>query len=88
MSSIDNRSADEAEAFLEMAREFPARTAIFTFGLPVFSALQFVNGVVHDGSLPYIAAFGAVAVAFSVILTRYHVAAYRRKKLDRPRDGR
>lgn len=78
---MSNRSTDETEAFVEMAREFPARTAIFTFGLPVFTVLQFVNGVVHQGSLQFIAAFGAVAVAYSVVLTRYHVAAYRREKL-------
>lgn len=88
VDSIDNRSADETEAFFEMAREFPARTAIFTFGLPAFAVLQFVNGVVHDGSLLSIGAFGAVVVAYSVVLTRWHVAAYRRKKLSDRWDGR
>ncbi len=64
-----------------MAADFPIRTGIFTFGLPVFALLQLINGVVHDGSVVYIGLFGALAVAFSVILTQYQVAAYRKEKL-------
>jgi predicted membrane chloride channel (bestrophin family) len=74
---------DDTETFLRMSREFPVRTAIFTFGLPVFAALQFVNGVVHGGALVYIALFGVLAVVWSIFLTRYHTAAYRRQQLAR-----
>ncbi|WP_224268489.1 hypothetical protein [Haloprofundus salinisoli] len=74
-------TTDDREAFFEMAREFPARTAIFTFGLPVFALLQLINGVVHEGQLLYIVAFAGLAVAYSATLTRYHVATYRRRKL-------
>ena len=64
-----------------MANEFPVRTGIYTFGLPVFALLQLINGYVHEGSLLFIGLFAALVVAFSVILTQYHVAVYRRKNV-------
>lgn len=73
----------EMDTFLRMAREFPARTALFSFGLPAFAFLQLINGVVNEGSIPFIALFGALIVAYSLQLTRYHVAAYRRRTLTR-----
>jgi hypothetical protein len=72
-------SVDEHEQFLRMAREFPVRTAIFTFGLPVFGLLQIVNGYLNEGNLLFVCGFALVAAAFSVILTRYQVAVYRRR---------
>lgn len=72
----------EFEIFLEMAREFPVRTGIFTFGLPVFAALQAVNTLFSDGSTAIVAGFGALMVVFSIGLTRYHVAAFRREKIE------
>jgi hypothetical protein len=78
----DNVPTD-LEAFVRMAREFPVRTGIFTFGLPLFALLQVVNGVLHDGSVLYIVVFALVAVGYSVQLTRYHLAVYRREKLTR-----
>jgi hypothetical protein len=74
---------DDTTAFLQMARDFPVRTGIFTFGLPVFALLQFINGYVHQGSLLFIGAFLVLMVLFSVWLTRYQVAAYRRARLER-----
>ena len=74
---------DGHNAFVEMAREFPLRTGIYTFGLPVFALLQLINGVVHDGPLVHIGLFGVLVVAFSVMLTRYHLAIYRRKKVTK-----
>lgn len=79
---MDDEATDGLDVFFEMAREFPVRTGLFTFGLPVFALLQLINGFVHEGSLASIALFGAVMVAYSVQLTRYHVAAYRRRKLS------
>lgn len=73
--------ATELEAFVKMAREFPVRTGIYSFGLPVFAALQIVNALLFDGSLLIIGAFAALMVASSIQLTRYHVAIYRRKKV-------
>jgi hypothetical protein len=77
---MDDRLTNDHDAFFEMASEFPMRTGIYTFGLPVFALLQLINGFVHEGSLVYIGLFAALAVAFSVKLTQYHVAIYRRRK--------
>lgn len=74
--------ATEFEAFTAMAREFPIRTGIYAFGLPLFAALQLLNAALFDGSLPIIAAFAALTVAASVQLSRYHVAIYRRRAIS------
>jgi hypothetical protein len=65
-----------------MAREFPVRTGIFTVGLPLFALLQLINGIVYGGSVLLIGLFAALIVAYSVQLTNYHVASYRRQKLS------
>ena len=80
---MSSKKTGDVDAFFRMAREFPVRTGIFTLGLPAFALLQLINGIVYDGSLAFIGIFAAVAVAFSVQLTRYHVAVYRREKLVR-----
>ncbi|MFC4449993.1 hypothetical protein [Halorussus aquaticus] len=73
--------SDDQDLFLQMASEFPVRTGIYTFGLPVFALLQLINGFVHEGSLGYIGLFAVLMVAFSVKLTRYQIAVYRRQKV-------
>lgn len=73
--------ADDTDAFLQMIREFPVRTGIYTFGLPAFALLQLVNGLVHGDSLAVIGLFSALVVVCSVLLTQYQVAVYRRKRL-------
>ena len=78
---MDDKVTDDWDVFIRMAREFPVRTGIFTFGLPVFGLLQLINGVVYDGSLLFIGVFAALMVAYSIQLTRYHIATYRREKL-------
>ncbi|WP_435181532.1 hypothetical protein [Halorussus sp. AFM4] len=80
---MDDGAVDDRDAFLRMAREFPVRTGIYSFGLPVFGLLQLINGYVHDGALLYVGLFAVAAVALSVVLTRYHVAVYRRKRVTR-----
>ena len=80
---MDDGAVDEQDAFFRMAREFPVRTGIYTFGPPVFALLQLINGYVHQGALLYVGLFAALAVALSVALTRYHVAVYRRKRIAR-----
>ncbi|WP_224269761.1 hypothetical protein [Haloprofundus salinisoli] len=70
------------DVFFRMAREFPVRTGIFTFGLPLFALLQLINGIVYDGLLPLIGLFAALTAAYSVQVTTYHVAAYRRETLS------
>lgn len=73
--------ADDTDAFLQMIREFPVRTGIYTFGLPAFALLQLVNGLVHGDSLAVIGLFSALVVVCSVLLTQYQVAVYRRKRI-------
>lgn len=79
-TSLTNE-ATELQTFFAMARDFPVRTGIYTFGLPVFAALQLLNAFVFDGSMLIIGAFAALMVAASVQLTRYQIATYRRKKV-------
>lgn len=79
---------DETAAFFRMARAFPLRTCLFSLALPAFALVQLVNGVVNGGALLYIAAFAAIAVAYSVVLTRYQIATFRRRRLvDRLETG-
>lgn len=80
---MDDGVTDDHDAFFQMASDFPVRTGIYSFGLPAFALLQLVNGFLHDGSLVFIGLFAALVVAFSAILTQYHVAVYRRKKATR-----
>ena len=47
---MDDEVADDRDAFLQTAREFPVRTGVFSFGLPAFALLQLINGIVHGGS--------------------------------------
>jgi len=84
---MDDTHTDELNVFLRMARTFPVRTVIFTFGLPAFAILQVTLGIVYGGSLPVIGLFAAVAVAFSIQLTRWQVATYRRKQVTRQWTG-
>lgn len=77
-----NEGRNDLDAFVRMAEEFPVRTGIFTFGLPAFGLLQLLNGIVHGGSLPFIGVFAVLTVVYSIVVTRYHVAAYRREKVS------
>lgn len=70
--------------FAEMARDLPARTALFTFGPPVFWLLQLANGYLNGGSLPLIGVLGAVMFAFAALTTRYNMARYRLSRLHSP----
>lgn len=70
-----------AALVFEMARHAPVRTAIFSVGPPLWGLVQLLNAYLHDGALLYVAVAAAVMTAFSVLLTRYHAAAYRRALL-------
>ena len=73
----------DPSALLEMVRYAPVRTAIFSVGPPLWGLLQLVNAYVHHGSLLYVAAFAAAMTAVSVLITRYHLASFRRTALSR-----
>ncbi|WP_262178887.1 hypothetical protein [Haloarcula laminariae] len=79
---MSTERTNQVDVLVRMAREFPVRTGIFTIGLPLFALLQLVNGIVYGGSLPMIGLFAASLIAFSVQLTGYHVASYRRAELS------
>ena len=80
---MDNKMGLDVDVFFRMARKFPVRTGIFTFALPLFAVFQLVNGLVHGGSMVFIAAFSALTVACSVLLAQYQVAVFRRRRLTR-----
>jgi len=75
--------ATKIDTFIRMAREFPVRTGLFTFSLPVFALLQLLNGILHGGSLPFIGGFVVLAIACSVLLGQYQLAVYRQRRLSR-----
>lgn len=67
--------------FLEMVRAYPVRTLIFTFGLPIFALVQLLNGYVNEAQVGIIAGFALLVLAYTVTLTRYQLAVYRRRLL-------
>ena len=71
-----------ASLFVEMARYAPLRTAIFSVGPPLWGLFQLVNAYLHDGVLLYVGAFAVAMIAFSVLVTRYHAATFRRTLLS------
>ncbi len=78
---MDDKELDDVAVFFRMAREFPVRTSLFTFGLPVFALLQLLNGFIYNGSLVFIGLFAVLVTAVSVNLTQYYIAVYRRQQL-------
>jgi len=68
--------------FVEMAREFPVRTGVFTLVPLLFTLLQVANSYVHGGSLLYTAGFSAAVVAYAVSINRYHLAAFQRSRIS------
>jgi hypothetical protein len=74
---------DELQTFRQMAREFPVRTIIYAVGLPAFALLQLVNAYLFEGSLLIIGVFATLMILCSIALTRYHVAIYRRRQIER-----
>lgn len=78
---MERNVANDTDVFLRMTREFPVRTGIYTFGLPMLAFFQVINGFIHGGSIVFIGVFSAFTVACSILLTQYQIAAYRRKRL-------
>lgn len=69
---------DDAVTLSQMARKFPVRTGLFTVGPVVFALLQLANSYVHDVSLLFAGVLAVVMLGFSVLVTRYHLAVFRR----------
>jgi len=72
---------DEKDAFVQMAQDFPLRTCLFTFALPLVALGQLIHGLLTDGAILATTAFGLLVVAYTVVFTRYQVATYRRRQL-------
>ena len=69
-------------SFLRMCRAFPMRTALFTLGPFVVAVTQVLNAFVHGGKLWLVAIVAAATVVFSVLVTNYHLAKFRRRRLS------
>lgn len=76
-------STRELPSFGEMCRASPIRTALFTFGPLVVGAAQVLNGLVHDSNLWLLAVVAAVTVLYSLLVTGYQLAVFRRRAVSR-----
>lgn len=68
---------------MELFRTSPTRSFLYTLGPLLIAAAQLANSYFNDLSLLYPAAFGAVMVAFSVLITRYHMLELRTIRLEK-----
>lgn len=69
-------------SFFAMCRAFPYRTALFTFGPMLVGLAQLINAYVHGSSVLLVGAVAAVMLAFSVLITRYHLVRFRIRQLE------
>ena len=69
--------------FREMFRELPVQTSLFSFGPVLLAIAQLFNGVYYGTTLTYHALFGAVMIAFAVLVTRHHLVSFRIRRLER-----
>lgn len=69
-------------SFGEMCRAFPVRTGVFTIGPLAVGAAQLFNVAAHGANRPVVALIVAGMVAYSVLVTNYHLAAFRRRTLS------
>lgn len=68
-------------SFARMCRSFPVRTSLFTVGPLVFALAQLLNAFVHGIPVWRVAVIAAVMAVFSVLITSYHLAKFRRRRL-------
>ncbi|MFB6141584.1 MAG: hypothetical protein ABEJ26_14260 [Halosimplex sp.] len=74
-------STQDRPSFWRMCRAFPVRTGIFTFGPLAVGAAQFCNAVAHGTNIRIVALIAALTVAYSVLVTDYHLSAFRRQRV-------
>ncbi|MFC7143021.1 hypothetical protein ACFQMA_25310 [Halosimplex aquaticum] len=70
-------------SFEEMCRAFPIRTGLFTFGPLAVGAAQSLNAVAHGTNLWLVAIIAIATVVYSVLVTNYHLASFRRRTICR-----
>lgn len=71
----------EHPSFAGMCRAFPVRTGIFTLGPLAVGFAQLWNAAVHGISVLPVAAVTIIMIAFSILVTSYHLASFRRSTL-------
>lgn len=69
------------ESFARMCQRYPLRTGLFTLGPLAVGLAQVWNAAVHGSSLLPVVAIAAVMCVFSVLVTNYHLATFRRRTL-------
>lgn len=65
-----------------MFRCLPVRSCLFTVGPFVLAIAQLANSAFNGLSVTYAAAFAAVMLGFSVLITRYHLVKFRLRQLE------
>lgn len=68
-------------SFARMCRAFPVRTGVFTAGPLLVGFAQLLNALVHGSAVLPVAAIAVIMCAFSVLITNYHLASFRRRRL-------
>ena len=68
-------------SFLRMFQAFPVRTGLFTLGPLAVGLAQVCNAVFHGSTLWPVVAVAAAMVVFSLLVTSYHLASFRRRTL-------
>lgn len=69
--------------FWEMFRELPGRTTVASFVPVILGVAQLLNGYFHGIPMTHTAGFAAVMLVAAVLVTRYHLVAFHRLKLQR-----
>ena len=76
-------SASTDITLMELFRASPTRSFLYTLGPLLIAAAQLANSYVNDLALLYPAAFGAVMIVFSILITRYHMLELHTVRLEK-----
>lgn len=76
-------ATDAPHTIVEMFRARPFEHALYTLVPVVLSIAQLGNSLVNDLSVLVSLPFAIVLLGFSVVLTRYNAARFRRRALER-----
>ena len=70
-------------SFWEMYRELPVRTTLASVVPVLLGLAQILNGYVHGVSITRTGAFAVVMAIAAVLVTRYHLVEFYRRRLQR-----
>jgi VIT1/CCC1 family predicted Fe2+/Mn2+ transporter len=68
--------------FARMLRTFPLRTGVFTVGPVAVGVAQLLNVALHGTAVWVAVVAAAIMCVFSVLITGYHLARFRRQSLS------